>query len=196
MTLTILLLAAGSSSRMRGGDKLMELVDGERLIATMARRALRVAPTIITLPALDHPRARPIGYRGATLVPVPDAGDGMSASIRAGVAALPDASAVMILPADMPEITSDDLNTMAKAFTRTPDRIIRATAQDGTPGHPVIFPAPMIPDLMQLSGDEGARSLLSAADVNTVPLPANHATTDLDTPEAWAAWRARSPSSC
>mgnify|MGYP006184317219 CR=1 FL=1 len=44
-----------------------------------------------------------------------------------------------------------------------------------------------------LSGsDEGARSVLvrHRARLRLVPLPGHHATTDLDTPEDWAAWRA------
>jgi len=190
MTLAILLLAAGSSSRMRGGDKLLEQVDGAPLIATMATRATQIAPTFITLPTLDHPRATALSGLDVTMVPVPDAADGMSASIRAGVSALPKDTAVMILPADMPEITTEDLRRMAKAFTSNPTRIHRATAQDGTPGHPVVFPARYLGDLQNLSGDEGARALLKSQDITKIALPAQHATTDLDTPEAWAAWRA------
>ncbi|WP_407493568.1 NTP transferase domain-containing protein [Pseudooceanicola sp. MF1-13] len=191
VTLAILLLAAGASSRMRGGDKLMEQVDSAPLIATMARRALPVAPTVIAVPSLTHPRAAALAALGVTLIPVPDADQGMSASIRAGIAALPADSAAMILPADMPEITTRDLITMAQAFAEAPDQIHRATTADGTPGHPVIFPAHMLKDLAKLTGDQGARTLLKTAPITKVPLPGSHATTDLDTPEAWAAWRSR-----
>ena len=47
-------------------------------------------------------------------------------------------------------------------------------------------------DLMTLKGDEGAKSVIvrHRARLRLVPLPARHATTDLDTPEDWAAWRA------
>ena len=196
MTLTILLLAAGAASRMRGSDKLLEPVAGAPLIATMAHRAMTIAPTCVTLPGPDHPRASALGGIAVTQIPVPDAAEGMAASIRAGVAALPAGStAVMILPADMPDITTQDLATMAAAWAATPDAILRATAHDGTPGHPVIFPARLFPHLARLTGDQGARPLLQAEPPLLIALPDQHATTDLDTPEAWAAWRAASLSS-
>ena len=39
------------------------------------------------------------------------------------------------------------------------------------------------------TGDDGARDLLKGETVTSVPLPGDHATLDLDTPEAWARWR-------
>ena len=73
-----------------------------------------------------------------------------------------------------------------------PGLILRATAADGTPGHPVLFPDWALPGLAALTGDSGARDLLQQHRDRTerVALPARHAVTDLDTPEDWAAWRA------
>jgi hypothetical protein len=68
--------------------------------------------------------------------------------------------------------------------------LLRATAQDGTLGHPVIFPADLRAAFATLSGDQGARTILQAhaARLHTIALPGHHALTDLDTPEAWAVW--------
>ncbi|MCM2562382.1 nucleotidyltransferase family protein [Lutimaribacter sp. EGI FJ00015] len=193
MTLAILILAAGQSSRMRGADKLAEPVDGTALLSVVARRALDTGlPVWVTLPALFHPRGALLP-RGAQPVPVPDADEGMAASIRAGVAALPaTVSGVMILPADMPEITTDDMMQMAETHD---GGILRATSADGTPGHPVIFPRYTFAQLQNISGDNGARSVIFANSdaLRLCALPGTHATTDLDTPEAWADWRARQP---
>ncbi|SEJ60040.1 CTP:molybdopterin cytidylyltransferase MocA [Pseudooceanicola nitratireducens] len=187
----ILILAAGASSRMRGGDKQMEPVDGAPLIVTLARRALALAPTYVTLPGPDHPRSRALQGVNITPIMVPDAAKGMGASLRAGAAALPATTpGVMVLPSDMPEITTQDLADLAQAWAHNPDQIHRATDQDGTPGHPVLFPARLIPALTTLTGDQGARALLKNEKVRQVPLPDHHATTDLDTPEDWARWRA------
>ena len=114
----------------------------------------------------------------------------MAASIRAGALAAGN-TALMILPADMPDLTSTDLQSMIDAFDQKPSRIIRATAQDGTPGHPVLFPADLIAELAVIKGDEGARSVLQAHKhrLRLIALPDQHAITDLDTPENWAAWR-------
>lgn len=194
----ILVLAAGAAARMRGGDKLLEPVAGQPLLRLMLQRAVAVArgPVFCTLPAPDHPRMICLDGLDVTPVMVPDAAEGMGASIRAGARALPaGCPAVMILPADMPELDARDLDRMMQAQARHPADILRATDASGGPGHPVIFPARFIPALLRCAGDSGARDVLRAqkADVRAVALPDHHATTDLDTPEAWAAWRARRP---
>ena len=118
-SIAILLLAAGASSRMKGRDKLMEEVDGQPLLTLMCRRAaLTGLPVYVTLPGPSHPRAAATG--DAIQVPVPDAAEGMSASIRRGTAALPDdTQAVMILPADMPEINGAGHAAPRSAFRRS-----------------------------------------------------------------------------
>ncbi|KIC11224.1 4-diphosphocytidyl-2C-methyl-D-erythritol synthase [Leisingera sp. ANG-M1] len=189
--IAILLLAAGASSRMQGRDKLLEDLDGQPLLTLICRRAaLTGLPVYVTLPGIAHPRAIATGT--AAQVPVPDAKDGMSASIRRGVAALPkEAEAAMILPADMPEIETQDLLHIAAHFGGEDSPVLRATAANGTPGHPVLFPRRCFGALQNLSGDQGARSILKNETVQTIPLPGRHALTDLDTPEDWAAWRSR-----
>lgn len=193
----ILILAAGASRRMGGADKLLQTVAGRPLLAEMIRRACATGrDVVVALPGPDHPRARVLNGTCARPVWVPDAGEGMAASIRAGAGALPpDATGVMILPADMPELTEADLRAALEAFERAapPRPILRAVDEDGTPGHPVIFPGDLFAKLKCLTGDEGARGVVQAHDARLVllPLPEGHATTDLDTPAQWAAWRAR-----
>jgi molybdenum cofactor cytidylyltransferase len=189
----ILLLAAGASTRMRGTDKLLEEVGGQPLLAERLETALATgAEVIVTLPprAIAPGRWAAVEGRGATLVEVPDPGSDMAESLKAGIAALPpDAPGVMILLADMPEITGTDLLTILNAFDG--ETILRGSAEDGTPGHPVLFPARDFATLALLHGDQGAREVLKAerARQRLIALPARHALTDLDTPEDWARWR-------
>lgn len=188
----LLLLAAGGSRRMGGRDKLLEPVAGEALIARQARAGLAAGlRVLVTLPPGAPARMAALRGLAVRIVRVADAAEGMGASIRAGVAALPEAApGVMILPADMPEIGAGDLLVLADAFAATPDSVLRAAAEDGTPGHPVIFPRRLFTALARLSGDAGARALLRGEDVRPIALPGRRALTDLDTPEEWAAWRA------
>ena len=67
----------------------------------------------------------------------------------------------------------------------------RATDANGTPGHPVIFPADLRTEFASLHADAGARALLQrhSPRIRLIALPDHHATLDLDTPEAWAEWR-------
>lgn len=189
---TILLLAAGASARMGGADKLMLPVGGVPLLARSAQRAAATgAPVIVALPPQAPARRRALEGLGLTLLDVPDAAEGMAASIRAGVAAAGAAAGLALLPADMPDLTTEDLARLLAAFGRAPDAVHRATAADGRPGHPVIFPRRLFPALARLAGDTGGRALLRDEAVRATALPGEHALTDLDTPEDWAAWRAR-----
>lgn len=191
--LALLLLAAGQSSRMRGADKLLEPIAGQPLLAHMIGQAQATGrPVFVTLPALDHPRASTL--QGATPIAVPDAAEGMGASIRRGIAALPSTTeGVLMLPADMPELTTGDFTKLIEGFEGPEGPILRATGTEGgeiRQGHPVLFPRRCFAALTALQGDAGARSVLRGEDLKLVALPEARALTDLDTPEAWAAWRA------
>lgn len=190
----VLIPAAGSSSRMRGGDKLLEQVGGVALLRRQAMMAAALAPVLVTLPPDRPTRAAALKGTGVLSRILPDAAEGMAASLRAGARAAAG-RALMVLPADMPEIDATDLATLIAESAARPDAILRGTGADGTPGHPVVFPPDLLPELATLHGDEGARSVLRrhAPRIHSVPLPGQHALTDLDTPEDWAAWRAANP---
>jgi molybdenum cofactor cytidylyltransferase len=191
--LVVLLLAAGGSTRMRGGDKLTEEVGGMPLLRRQALAALSVTPEVIVVLPPDRP-ARAVALEGLAVrtVVAEDAREGMSASLRAGLRAA-EGDAAMVMPADMPELGPVELGLMVEAFRETPDRILRGASGD-TPGHPVIFPADLWPALAQMTGDQGGREVIAAnrARVRLIPLPGRAALTDLDTPEDWADWRQRS----
>ena len=195
MLLGAVVLAAGAASRMRGGDKLLEPVEGAPLLATLTRRVLDAgfAPCAVTLPPDRPQRAAALADTGATALIVPDAAEGMSASLRRAALWASDLAldALMVVPGDMPELSCADFAHLRAAFEGNPRTPLRATAQDGTPGHPVIFPARLFPAFAALKGDEGARSLLGTNPPLSCALPYAHALTDLNTPEDWADWRAR-----
>ncbi|WP_448326138.1 nucleotidyltransferase family protein [Sulfitobacter sp. M13] len=192
----IILLAAGQSSRMRGRDKLTELIDAEPLLRRQARiaRAATKAAIIVALPPAPHPRYDLLRGLDVTPLPVPDAAEGINASLRAGFAALPSSSlAAMILLADLPELTEYDLRCVLQSVDlNTKYTIWRGATSDGKAGHPTVFAACHFDRIAQMSGDIGAKEIIAQAQAETliVPLPENRARLDLDTPEAWAAWRA------
>jgi molybdenum cofactor cytidylyltransferase len=190
----ILILAAGASSRMGGRDKLLEPVQSRPLLRLVVERALVTGAGVIVVLPPDRPeRASALGGLTVQAVTAQDAAQGMTASLRAGLAALPAAcTSTMILPGDMPGITSSDLSALLTLHTKHPHAILRGTTADGREGHPALFPADLFPALMALTGDEGGRSVLKAHRdrVRLVALPGDHATLDLDTPEDWAAYRA------
>jgi molybdenum cofactor cytidylyltransferase len=187
-----LLLAAGKSTRMGDRDKLLELVDGVPLLARLATRALSIGPTFVTLPSANHLR-RSVLPNSAQIVVV-DANLGLAHSVKSGIAALPDtADGVMILPADMPDITAADMAVIKTAASTTTLPIVRARTSDGAPGHPIYFAARLFSRFDDLHGDRGAFRLTIGLEDQTllVPLQGDRARLDLDTPEDWAAYRAR-----
>jgi molybdenum cofactor cytidylyltransferase len=193
LTLAVVLLAAGGSRRMRGRDKLLEEICGQPLLRRMAERALsaEAGPVAVTLPPGDEARGEALAGLSVTRLPVPDAAEGMAASLRTAAcwADRVGAEGLMVLLADMPELTTSDLRALAAAFA--PDGPpLRATSAIGIPGHPVVFPSDLFRELETLTGDTGARDVLRLHPPRLLALPATHATTDLDTPEAWDAWHA------
>jgi CTP:molybdopterin cytidylyltransferase MocA len=194
----ILIPAAGSSSRMRGSDKLIEPVDGLPQLrrAVEAARRCGAAKVWVTLPPPEAPEAaarhRALDGSWAKRIEVPDRAEGMAASLRAGAraAAAQNATALLVLLPDLPEIEAADLLRFVEAHRAAPEAVWRATAEDGRPGHPVLIPARLFPALAALRGDAGARGVLAGEEVRPLPLSGVRAVTDLDTPEDWAAWRA------
>ncbi len=191
--LAVLIPAAGRAARMQGRDKLMERVDGLPLLRRQALLALAARlPVLVTLPT-DRParQAALAGLEGLERTELPDASEGIAASIRAGArwAAEREARGLMILLADLPELQVEDLKKMIQAAEKEPQCVIRAGDASGKPGHPVILPARLFGRLGQLRGDEGAKPVLTGERITKVTLPGRRATTDLDTPEDWTAWR-------
>ena len=192
--ITLLIPAAGQSSRMGGADKLLQMVDGTSCLRTLAMRGLAAgANVVVLLNTLGGPRHAALDGLNITTITVPDAAFGMAHTLRAGIQALPPGTAgAMILPADMPEITAQDIRALIDDFlTGPPCPALRASTADGLPGHPIIFAPEMFDKFAQLSGDKGANSLLGPLthQIRLHPLTGNRARLDLDSPEEWAAWQ-------
>lgn len=194
--LPIIILAAGASRRMRGRDKLLEMVDGQPLLRQQAMKALEVTtgPVLIALPVKPHPRYDALDGLDVQAVPVPDADEGMNASLRTAISALPEGTpCAMLFLADLPDLTSDDLRRVASAVDLSSDTLVwRGVTQDGAPGHPIVFRSDLFDAFKALRGDSGGREVISQAKdrIALVPLAGDRARRDLDTPEEWATWRA------
>lgn len=194
----LILLAAGAARRMAGRDKLLEPVDGQPLLATLADRALasRARDVLVVLPSESPARRAALSGRPVRIVTARDHAEGMGASLRAGMAALtPDAAAVVVMLGDMPEVTTGGIDALIAAYAAggTAGAILRAVDPRGVPGHPVLFDRDHFAALALSAGDAGARALIRSEADRVVGVPLPGAAVDLDTPEDWVAWRAANP---
>ena len=195
MSFPIIILAAGQSRRMRGRDKLLEEIDGVPLLRRQAQmaRAVTDGKVIVALPPAPHPRYDALAGLQVTALPVADADEGMNASLRAAIKALPAGTkCAMVLLADLPDLTADDLITVSQSVDLKTQKLIwRGATQDGAAGHPIVFKADVFAELAALRGDSGGREVVAAHQdqMVLVPLPGTRARGDLDTPEQWAIWR-------
>lgn len=194
-SLPIIILAAGASSRMRGRDKLMEDVDGTSLLRQQALKACAVThgPVLIALPPAPHPRYGAVDGLDVQPVPVAQAAMGMSTSLRTAFAALPNGvPCAMLLLADLPDVTADDLTTVADAVDLDSNTLVwRGATADGAPGHPIVFHQSLFKAFADLKGDHGGQDVIAQAKgrITLVPLQGARARRDLDTPEDWEMWR-------
>jgi CTP:molybdopterin cytidylyltransferase MocA len=107
---------------------------------------------------------------GAAVVEVPaparavvadDWADGLSASVRTGVAAV-DAAYVVLHTVDAPDVGADVVRRVLAAARSSSSGLARARYGD-RPGHPVVIARTHWPDLLEgLHGDEGARAFLAS----------------------------------
>ena len=195
MDLPVLILAAGQSSRMRGVDKLLELVDRIPVLTRQIKAASQASNLVyVALSDDDGPRADLVCATRAQPIVVPDAADGVGVTLRKAIAQLPPCPAFMIVLADLVELQAADYQSVVDAYHAHPKHLIwRATTHSGKPGHPFICDASLRPAFAALAGDTGGGAFLRAHAKQTyhVALPDDRALCDLDTPEDWAAWRAR-----
>lgn len=189
----ILILAAGNSSRMRGRDKMLELVDGKPLLLHVAEQALGTGhPVFAILPGPESKRYEILKGVQTICFDVPCSKEGIGGTMRGSVKRLPPCDAFMVTLGDLPDLETADFNAIFDARIHNPDHLIwRGATEDGKPGHPILFDNKLRPRFKELSGDEGGAPIVKALKDQTklVPLPGRRALTDLDTPEDWDVWR-------
>ncbi|OBQ68503.1 4-diphosphocytidyl-2C-methyl-D-erythritol kinase [Mesorhizobium loti] len=188
LKVAIVLLAAGRSSRMGGPNKLMALFDGKPLVRRTVERALasKASGTIVVT---GHQRERvraALPGLDVTFADNPDFADGLSTSLKAGIAYLPeDTAGAMIVLGDMPGIESDDLDRLIDAFREAGGNSVVRASHQGKRGNPVLLPRALFPAIAHLEGDTGARHLVEAEGLDVVDVEIGEgASVDVDTREA------------
>lgn len=192
-----LVLAAGGSRRF-GSHKLLADMAGEPVLRRTAGGicAVGFCETIVVTGAKhDEMRATLVGLPCKAVHAV-DWEEGISASIRVGIAALRcEWEGLFLFLGDMP-LVPNGLCAKLADLAKSSGYAARPFCGD-VPGHPVAFVNEAAADLMALTGDEGAGPLLRGvrAKIGYLPTTDEGAILDVDTPADLACakrlWKSR-----
>ena len=154
-------LAAGLSRRM-GQAKLLLPVGG-RAIVRHAVEAVRAGGVdgvwVVTGPDVE-PMAVALAGLDVQIVVNPAPEEGQASSLRAGIAALPAAvDAALIALGDQPALAPAIIPALLAARRTSAKPIVAPRYRDG-PGNPVLFKREVFPELLRLTGDQGARPVI------------------------------------
>ncbi len=182
-------LAAGASRRMGQANKLTIPVDGTPMVARVVdtlRESGVEEVFVVTGHAPEEIRAA-LGERDVEMVHNPDYEEGMGSSVRTGVSAVgDDVDGVLVALADMPWVSSAVIDRLLDAFSPDGDLSIYIPMFGRKRGNPVLWGSRHFPELRQLSGDVGGKSLFHrhAEAICYVDVESAAVNIDIDTPKA------------
>jgi molybdenum cofactor cytidylyltransferase len=155
-----LLLAAGGARRF-GSQKLVAPLDGRPLVLHAATTLAAATDTLVVVVGNDASAVRgALADMEAQLVDNAEWASGLSSSLRTGVAALPpDAAAVVVMLGDEPRVQPAVVRAVIDAWTASGTPIVAARYRR-VHGHPVLFARSVFPELLELTGDAGARPVI------------------------------------
>jgi molybdenum cofactor cytidylyltransferase len=191
-----ILLAAGTSSRLGTPKQLLSF--GEvPLVRHVAQQALasrlaglfvvvgnRAADVRVALAGLDVEIVENTRFQ-----------QGQSTSLRHGLLAFPSSlDAALILLVDQPFVDSALIDRLIALYEETGAPIV-APQHAGRRGNPVLFDRSLLPELLTVVGDTGAREIIQRHRdrVVSLELPDDRAFTDVDTWEDYQRIRLAAP---
>lgn len=191
-----LILAAGAAQRMAGQHKLLAEIDGIPLVLRAVNAALASRASSVSLitgkcneaisALLAAQLAQPTRLR---CLHNADYASGMASSLALGIRHLPaDSDAVLVMLADMPLINANHLDQLIDAYLSHHHQAqppVIVPMHNGQRGNPVLWPRRCFSQMLDLTGDQGARSLLHQPDQHILACKLNDAAilTDIDTPQ-------------
>ncbi|MFO1350976.1 MAG: molybdopterin-binding/glycosyltransferase family 2 protein [Gammaproteobacteria bacterium] len=160
-----LVLAGGQSRRMGPANKLLVEIDGAPMVARTVHNLLAAqveSVTVVTGHQRERVEAALAPYRErVAFVHNPAYAEGISTSLRAGLAALPDAiDAVLVCLGDMPRVLPQQINRLIAAFDPVEGRAICVPTSAGKRGNPVLWARRFFAEMREIAGDAGAKHLL------------------------------------
>ncbi len=188
--IAVLVLAAGGGTRL-GGDKLLLPWRGKAIILHTLEHIFAMrhkGPVFVVTGCGAESVKEVIASTTVHILENSEWQDGQSTSLRLGIAeiAMLDVKSVLVVLADQPLVKTETMDQLVAAH---PGHMATAPSYQGKRGNPVVLSSALFPDIAELRGDVGARSILSRLGDALLLLPVDDpgVVKDIDTPEEYSA---------
>ena len=186
--IAILIMAAGSSSRMGTPKQLLPWKD-KTLVENVVQSALGVSESdvYVVLGANHAPVKEVLMPYDVNTIYNPDWEQGLGNSIACGVKHVKDLEydGILIMLADQPLITSEDLENFIIEFNKGGKNILASKYKNESIGVPVIFDKSYFEELSQLNKDKGAKAVIKKHIEHVSVINLRNKLLDIDTKEAY-----------
>ncbi len=183
-----IVLAAGRSERMGYSKPLLSLGQTTFLGAILATiETSRVEEVRVVLGGDAEEIRSSLALPEAVVVVNPDSASPMMASVKCGIRALPlEVKGFLLWPVDHPLVRPETVDLVVDAFEQR-DAAVVVPRHGGRRGHPTLFAARLIPELLGAEEAVGARQVVHAheSEVYQVAVDDPGVVTDINTPETY-----------
>jgi molybdenum cofactor cytidylyltransferase len=191
--ISILLLAAGSSSRLGQSKQLLD-INGELLLHRSAKIALqsKANNVLVVLGSEKEKLAAVVQDLPIEIYYNKDWEKGMGSSVKAGISQLMSKkiSAVIIMVCDQPLISSSHLNNLIEKYLNTKAPLVASSYAD-TVGVPALFDKSLFSEILKLEDENGAKKIINKFKHSLVPIDFPGGEVDLDTVEDYLNFKKR-----
>lgn len=194
--ISLILLAAGSSSRM-GRSKQLLPIENEPLLLRSIKTALASSfeNILVVLGAEEKRHRSVIEHLPVHIIYNENWTTGMGSSLKAGLKHLltirPTTQAVVIMVCDQPLLASSHLDQLISTYHKTKKKIVASYYSNAT-GVPALIDKSLFPELLIIPDEQGAKKILTkhTSDIESVDFPGGEF--DLDTWEEYQNFKNKS----
>lgn len=185
--ITLIILAAGKSTRMEGHNKLLANVQGKPMIRRVVEAALnsKVDENIVVLGWEENKVRETLADLSCRFIVNREFEKGQSSSLKAGLNEVEsETRAVLVLPGDIAKIDSVSINKVVDSYISDGGTILVAT-HNGRHGHPILFDRRLFSDIAQITEETyGLKSVIKKheSEIRLVEVGTDNVLRDVDTP--------------
>lgn len=186
--LSLIILAAGKSTRMRGRNKLLVKVEGKPIIRRVVEASLKskVDEVIVVLGWEADKIKEVLGDLPCRLVLNRDYEKGQSDSVKAGLREVGQTTqAILVLPGDVAMIDPQSINLVIEEYARRKTPIVIA-AHKGRPGHPILLAKQLFGEIEKIGEPTfGLKAVVKkhSENIRLVEAGSTNVLQDIDLPE-------------